>query len=174
MIIRTIKPQDYKAVDQLIRTVFTQTEFGYGEEAELVDKIRASKEDYISELEIVATQDNDIIGHGLLSKVNIQTNQNSLTGLVLAPIEVALNYQKSGVGKEMMQVLESRAKELNYPYISILGHPSYYAKFGYVPAKQYGVKPPFEVPEDAFLIKPLSDGALTGVEGTLRYSAAFS
>ena len=43
MIIKTINLEDYKEVAELIRESFSQSEHGYGNEAELVDKIRDRK-----------------------------------------------------------------------------------------------------------------------------------
>mgnify|MGYP000922329802 CR=1 FL=1 len=53
MNIRTIQEIDFPEVDSLIRQAFTPTAFGYGNESELVEKIRLSKE-YLPKLELVA------------------------------------------------------------------------------------------------------------------------
>lgn len=173
MQLRTIKPTDYKAVARLIREAFTPTEFGYGNEAELVEKIRQSKE-YLPDLELVAILDDTIVGYGLLSEVQIVNEQETTTGLVLAPLATSPHYQKQGIGKQLMLTLEDRAKQLGYPFISILGHPEYYAKFGYTPAKDFNVTAPFDVPVEAFMLKPLFSDALDRVHGTVQYSAAFA
>lgn len=60
MIIRPIKNTDFTEVDKLIRNAFTQSEHGYGNESELIDKIRKDKS-YIPELELVALENNTII-----------------------------------------------------------------------------------------------------------------
>ncbi|TKV30284.1 N-acetyltransferase, partial [Citrobacter sp. TBCS-11] len=87
MIIKTINLEDYKEVAELIRESFSQSEHGYGNEAELVDKIR-NEEGYIKDLEIVAFEDGKITGHGLLSEVSIVNQSQSFKGLVLAPLDV--------------------------------------------------------------------------------------
>lgn len=56
MIIKTINLENYNEVTELIRESFSQSEHGYGNEAELVDKIR-NEEGYIKDLEIVAFED---------------------------------------------------------------------------------------------------------------------
>ncbi|GAA3264855.1 hypothetical protein GCM10017706_26860 [Lactococcus lactis subsp. hordniae] len=43
MIIKTINLENYKEVTELIRESFSQSEHGYGNEAELVDKIVMKK-----------------------------------------------------------------------------------------------------------------------------------
>lgn len=172
MQIRTAKPKDYTQIDELIREAFTNTEHGYGQEAELVNKIRMSSE-YVDELELVVADGEKLLGYGLLSEVQIENETKSFTGLVLAPLAVRSEYQNKGVGSLLMKELEKRAVNLNYRFISILGHPSYYPKFGYAAASKYDVFPPFEVPDDAFMIKPLFEGALNDISGTIKYSEAF-
>lgn len=172
MQIRTVTKNDYHEIDKLIREAFTNTAHGYGGEAELVDKIRES-DTYISDFEVIASEDDQIIGYGLLSKVNILNENNTFSGLVLAPLAVLPKYQRTGAGKSMINELETRAKKHNYRFISILGHPDYYPKFGYLPASKFHVNAPFDVPDEAFMIKPLYTGALDGISGIIKYSKAF-
>lgn len=172
MQIRTIQPTDYPQIDQLIRTAFTHSEYGYNNEAELVTAIRAT-ESYHKELELVAVEEGEVIGHGLLSEAAIHSPQQTLTGLVLAPIEVAVAKQGKGIGRALMKELEERAINYGYPFISILGSPTYYASFGYLPASQFSITAPFDVPDEAFMIKALSTQSLADFPGTLRYSPAF-
>ena len=172
MIIKTINLEDYKEVAELIRESFSQSEHGYGNEAELVDKIR-NEEGYIKDLEIVAFEDGKITGHGLLSEVSIVNQSQSFKGLVLAPLDVLPAYQGKGIGAAILLELEKRAKILDYSFISILGHESYYPRFGYVPASQYQIQAPFEVPDQNFMIKELIDGRLEGKSGVIQYSEAF-
>ncbi|ADJ59085.1 GNAT family N-acetyltransferase [Lactococcus cremoris] len=173
MIIKTINLEDYKEVAELIRESFSQSEHGYGNEAELVDKIR-NEEGYIKDLEIVAFEDGKITGHGLLSEVSIVNQSQSFKGLVLAPLDVLPAYQGKGIGAAILLELEKRAKILDYSFISILGHESYYPRFGYVPASQYQIQAPFEVPDQNFMIKELIDGRLEGKSGVIQYSEAFN
>ena len=173
MIIKTINLENYKEVAELIRESFSQSEHGYGNEAELVDKIR-NEEGYIKDLEIVAFEDGKITGHGLLSEVSIVNQSQSFKGLVLAPLDVLPAYQGKGIGAAILLELEKRAKILDYSFISILGHESYYPRFGYVPSSQYQIQAPFEVPNENFMIKELIDGRLEGKSGVIQYSEAFN
>lgn len=94
-------------------------------------------------------------------------------GLVLAPLAVALNTQNKGIGGAMLIELEHRAQALNYQFISILGHPNYYPRFGYTPASEFAITAPFDVPNEAFMIKALTEGALDTISGIVNYSEAF-
>lgn len=172
MIIRPIKNTDFTEVDKLIRNAFTQSEHGYGNESELVDKIRKDKS-YIPELELVALENNTIIGYGLLSQVKIVNDSQEYLGLVLAPLATLPECQGQGIGGKLLTNLEDRAESLGYNYISILGHAKYYPRFGYVPASKYHIKAPFDVPDEAFMIKALTPSGLDGTSGTVQYSKAF-
>lgn len=168
MKLRTVQKQDYPAVAELIKTAFQQSKYGYQQEAELVAKIRQLPS-YLPDLEVVAVNDH-IIGHGLLSEAVITGNQ-PLTGLVLAPLAVAPEAQNGGVGSALLLKLEQRAQTNGSPFISILGDPDYYMKFGYQTAYPLGIQAPFEVPREAFLIKSLQLEPLPA--GIIRYNQAF-
>jgi predicted N-acetyltransferase YhbS len=172
MEIRTVTPNDYAPLDALIREIFTQTEHGYGGEAEIVTKIRESS-DYLPELELVALDHDKLVGHGLLSVVSIVNHDQVFDGLVLAPLSVVGPKQGTGIGSKLLMELENRAQQRGYKYISILGHADYYPRFGYLPASRFNVAAPFDVPDEFFMIKPLYDGALAGVSGIVKYSQAF-
>lgn len=153
--------------------MFTDTNHGYTGEAELVEKIRQDPS-YHKELELVAEIDEKIVGYGLLSEVTLESETTHLTGLCLAPLCVDSDYQSQGIGTQLMQTLESKAKNKPYAFISILGHPEYYSAFQYVPAHIFGVRAPFDVPKEAYLIKELVPHALQDKQGTIRYSKAFN
>ena len=49
---------------------------------------------------------------------------------------------------------------------------TYYPKFGYVPAIQYGIKAPFEVSNENFMAIKLNDTDIE-IKGTVRYAKEF-
>lgn len=174
MEIQTARLEDYKKIASLVKEAFTLSEHGYGNEVELVEKIRQD-ESYLPELEIVAKENNTLLDYGLLSKVEVlDTSGKSLTGLVLAPLAVSPSFQGQKIGEKILRELETRGKSLGYPFISILGHPTYYPKFGYVKASTYHIFPPFEVPDEAFMIKELFPNSLKNSSGTIHYAPLFS
>ena len=172
MFIRSITPSDYPATKELIVAAFQQSEHGYQGEAQIVEKIR-QETTYEPELEMVAEVDGKLLGHGLLSPVKIVNEQRTFTGLVLAPLAVLPEFQGQGIGGKLLQELEKQAAKQSYPFISILGHPDYYPRFGYQKASLYNITAPFSVPDEAFLIKALTPEGLVGVSGVVRYSKAF-
>lgn len=58
--------------------------------------------------------------------------------------------------------------------MAVLGHPTYYPRFGFVPSVRYGIKSEYNVPDEVFMIAELREGALAGRTGMVRYAAEFN
>jgi predicted N-acetyltransferase YhbS len=172
MLIKTINKRDFPEVKQLITASFTDSQIGYHEEAELVDKLRQLPS-YQPQLEVVAFEQDAIVGHGLLSKVVIEQAGGQLAGLVLAPLDVLTTHQKQGVGAALIHELEKRASTQKAAFITIIGHSSYYPKFGYQPAATFNVTGDFEVPAEVFMIKPLGNVKPIDLAGKLIFDPVF-
>lgn len=163
--IRPEQTSDYTAVTQIL----TQA-FGQPDEARLVEKIRSSPA-YIPELALVAEVDGNVVGHILFSHGQLW-ELPTLPVLVLAPLAVLPSYQRRGVGKRLVQEALALAQAQGNALVTVLGHPDYYAQFGFEPASRYGIEHPFEVPEAAFRVKRI--GQLPkDLNGHLCYASAF-
>jgi putative acetyltransferase len=65
-------------------------------------------------------------------------------------------------------------KEAKHPFVIVLGHPTYYPRFGFVPASLYGIRSEYEnVPDEAFMVLVLDPPALKGVSGVAKYGPKF-
>lgn len=170
--IREEEIKDYNEVEKVVEESFKTAEFSDKDEHNLVRRLRNSNE-FIKELSLIAEEEDKILGHVLLTKALIKGESTSYETLALAPLAVLPEYQKSGIGKNLMNKAIERARELGYKSIVILGHENYYPKFGFEKASKYGVKAPFEVPDEAYMILELLPGGLNGVSGIVEYSKAF-
>lgn len=170
--IREEEIKDYNEVEKVVEESFKTAEFSDKDEHNLVRRLRNSNE-FIKELSLIAEEENKILGHVLLTKALINGEDTSFEALALAPLAVLPEYQKSGIGKKLMNKAIERARELGYKSIVVLGHEKYYPKFGFEKASKYGVKAPFEVPDEAYMILELLPGGLNGVSGIVEYSKAF-
>ncbi|MBS4208653.1 N-acetyltransferase [Bacillus sp. FJAT-50079] len=169
MIIRTETPADYSAVFHINYQAFDQRE----DESKLIERIRKSK-GFIPELSIVAEKDGEIVGNIVLSKAKVSGEGNEHDVLTLAPIAVQPVWQQKGIGRMLVNEGLKRAKELGYDLVFLIGHPTYYPKFGFKQAKQYGVDlKQFDVPEEVFMVCELRAGELNRIKGELRYPSAF-
>lgn len=169
MEIRTEEMKDHQAIYQLNVEAFGHRE----DEAQLVERIRASQ-GFIPELSIVAETDQQIVGHILLSKAMIMNAHKEHEVIVLAPIAVMPGFQKQGVGTHLIHEGIQRTKKLGYGSIFLIGHPSYYPKFGFVPANTYGFElKQFQVPNEVFMVNEIIEGHLLNWSGELRYPDSF-
>jgi len=120
----------------------------------------------------VADINNRIVGHILFSKIKIIGNSIFET-LALAPMAVLPEFQKRGIGSNLINRGMEKAKELGFDSVIVLGHKDYYPKFGFKRASKWNIKCCFEVPDEAFMAVELIDGALKGKEGTIKYPDEF-
>ncbi|MEK3745659.1 N-acetyltransferase [Brevibacillus sp. FSL K6-0770] len=173
MPIRAEKPSDYLATEQVVQAAFADEPFSDHSEHLLVSRLRAS-DAFIPALSLVYEEHDSIVGHLLLSKIEIvHAGGSSHQALALAPVSVLPSQQGKGIGTALINKSIEIAKELGYTAIVVLGHAKYYPKFGFRPASQWDIRAPFEVPDEAFMALELVPGGLDGVHGTVRYSPAF-
>jgi putative acetyltransferase len=56
----------------------------------------------------------------------------------------------------------------------VLGHPAFYPRFGFTPARAIGVHCEWDVPDDMFMIAMLEQDRMRGISGLARYRQEFS
>ena len=165
--IRREQPADYAAVYELVKQAFEHAEHTDHDEHNLVNRLRQSPF-YLPELALVAETGGIIVGHIMFTETRVGDSRQ----LLLAPLSVLPACQRQGIGQALMAEGHCIAKRLGFDYSIVLGHPGYYPKAGYRPASLYGIKKPFEVPDESFMALKLNPSA--GVlNGTVKYDAAF-
>lgn len=173
ILFRQENKDDYTAVSIVIQKAFEKEEMSDHSEQYLVERLRNS-EAFIPELSIVAEINQKVAGHILLSMIKIVNNENKeFESLALAPVSVLPEYQGKGIGGKLIETAHKKAKELGFGSVILLGHESYYPRLGYEMAKKYGIKLPFDVPDENCMAIELIKGSLKGVEGTVVYPKAF-
>jgi predicted N-acetyltransferase YhbS len=169
--IRQELSEDYKTTEKVVESAFANMEFSDKKEHALVSRIRKS-DAFIPKLSLVAVN-KEIVGHILLSKIKIINDNQFEESLALAPVSVLPGYQNKGVGGLLITEALKEAKELGYKSVVVLGHPEYYPRFGFKKASLWGIKAPFEVPDEAFMATDLSENALNNVSGVVEYPSVF-
>tara|TARA_B110000495_G_C23012767_1_gene599263 strand:+ start:1490 stop:2020 length:531 start_codon:yes stop_codon:yes gene_type:complete len=172
--IREEKTSDYKTVFFLVEKAFRDVKESDHTEQILVSKLRRSSS-FIKKLSLVAEVDNKVVGHILLSKVQINDTNKSFESLALAPVCVLPTYQKKGIGKDLILASHEIAKEMGFKSVVLIGHATYYLKFGYKLAKEFDIKFPFKkIPKENCLVKELVKNGLKDVKGMVIYPKEFS
>jgi putative acetyltransferase len=167
----TIRPEtteDYAATHEV-----NALAFGREVEAALVEALRGLP-DFIPELSLVAVEAGRVVGHILFSPMVIETKEGAVPAVALATLAVRPEFQNQGIGSELVRDGLERCRSLGHRIVVVIGHPAYYPRFGFSPARTRGLEAPFPVPDEAFLALELVPGALDGVAGMVRYPPPFS
>ncbi|MFB6617216.1 GNAT family N-acetyltransferase [Streptomyces sp. NPDC085524] len=137
-------------------------------EADLVDALRADGA-WLPGLSYVAEgPDGSVVAHALLTACEV----DGVRALALAPVAVAPGLQRSGAGSSVVRALLAAAGERGESLVLVLGHAEYYPRFGFVPASRFGIRAPFEVPDEAMMALVLDDSVPVPA-GTISYPAPF-
>jgi len=170
--IRQEKQSDFQDVFSVIEKAFKDDPLSDDSEQFLVERLRKSTA-FIPELSLIAELNNKIIGHILLTRIQIKNDKIINDSLALAPVSVNLRWQNQGVGSKLIIRAHEIAKGLGYQSIVLLGHENYYPKFGYERASKFGITLPFEVPDENCMAIELEKGGLEGVSGMVEYAPEF-
>jgi putative acetyltransferase len=146
--------------------------FGQPAEAQMVDDLRRDG-DFIPELSLVAVDEGRIVGHILFPPVTLSSHEGNVAALALAPMAVLPEFQGRGIGSLLVREGLAACRRLGHRIVIVVGHPGYYPKFGFFPAREQGIDVPFPVPDEALMVTALVEGALEGIHGTVRYPHAF-
>ena len=142
-------------------------------EGTLVERLRKTS-CFISELYLVAEYENKVIGHILFYPIKINAGTRKCDPLALAPTVVHPAYQRRRIGSKLIVKGLTTAKKLGFKSVVVLGHSEYYPRFGFEAAHKWGIRAPFDVPEDAFLAIELTRNGLRNCRGTVEYPKEFN
>lgn len=172
LIIRPENQSEVPAIYELIKTAFETADVKDGNEQDFAEELRRS-ENYIPELALVAELEGQLIGHIMLTKIFVDMPSGRFEGLLLAPLSVLIEHRKQGTGSILIKESVKKAKELGYKAVFLAGDRNYYSRFGFVPARRFGIYFPQEMPEeliDNIMALELFPGSLDGVTGTIALS----
>ncbi|MFC7931352.1 GNAT family N-acetyltransferase [Streptomyces cinereoruber] len=143
--------------------------FGSEAEADLVDALRADAGAWLPGLSYVAeAPDGTVAAHALITRCHV----GGAPAAALAPVAVAPEHQRTGAGQAVVRAVLDAARLRGETLVLVLGHPEYYPRFGFERASAYGIRPGFEVPDEAMRALVLDD-SVPVPSGALRYPAPF-
>lgn len=138
-------------------------------EADLVDALRTDADAWLPGLSYVAeSPDGQVAAYALLTRCRV----GDAPALALAPVATSPAYQRQGAGRAVVRAVLDAARVRGEALVLVLGHPEYYPEFGFVPASRHGIRPAFEVPDEAMMALVLDD-AVPVPAGAIRYPAPF-
>jgi len=164
---REERQEDFEAV-----RIVNDEAFGQPQEGNVIDKLRKSCLDILS---LVAVKDGKTVGHIFFSPVEIPEHQEVKNGVGLAPMAVLPECQGRGVGSMLIREGIRQLESKGVPYIIVLGHDTYYPKFGFERASKYGIRCQWDgVPDEAFMILIFDQEIMNGVSGIAKYRDEFN
>ncbi|ROQ35447.1 putative N-acetyltransferase YhbS [Streptomyces sp. PanSC19] len=159
---------DAAEIRRVVATAFGSGAVSSGTEAELVDALRRD-DAWLPGLSYVAeAPDGTVAAHALITRCLV----DGVPAAALAPVSVAPAHQRAGAGQAVVRAVLDAARLRGESLVLVLGHPEYYPRFGFVRASEYGIKPGFEVPDEAMMALVL-DASAPVPRGTLVYPAPF-
>jgi putative acetyltransferase len=160
--IRPEQSEDNAAIRDLNRRAF-----GQEQEGTIVDVLRANGG---AQLSFVAVDEGRVVGHILYSPVQV----GEVEGSALGPMAVDPDVQRQGIGTALVEAGNARLRESECPYVVVVGHPEFYPRFGFRPARPLGITCEWDVPDDVFLILVFDEATMSGVTGKAAYRPEFS
>ncbi len=164
-IIRLEAPADRAAIFEVNRMAF-----GQDAEARLVDALREGG--YVR-ASVVAEKDGQVVGHILFSELAIVTEKGTKPALALAPMAVLPELQRQGIGSALVRKGLEYCRDQGHRIVMVLGHPTFYPRFGFSAKLAESVSSPFGGGE-AWMALELAAGSLSGVVGRAEYPPPFA
>jgi putative acetyltransferase len=155
------------ADDEAIRHL-NDAAFGGHYESRLVRDLRATE---LAMIELVAVEENVIVGHILFSRLAVTLDGRQIKALSLAPMSARPDRRRRGIGSGLIRRGLDLARERGWQAVIVVGHPDYYPRFGFSAALARHLASPFS--GDAFMALELVPDALKGGAGRVVYPPAF-
>ncbi len=166
MQIRQEKKKDWPAIADLNTAAF--------ETPKVAAIIAALRKNKVAPLvSLVAEEQYAVVGHVIFSPVSLPSFPK-LKIMALGPLAVAPDKQRHGIGAQLVQCGLKKCKDLGAGAVIVLGHPTYYPRFGFTRATDRGISCALARNPDAFMLIELKQGYLVGASGSVEYDEAFN
>jgi predicted N-acetyltransferase YhbS len=170
-VIRREKPEDYDAVENLVRESFWNV-YRPGCSEHYVLHVLRNDPAFIKELDFVMEKDGEIIGQNMFMRTVINSDSGTdVPVLTMGPICITPALKRRGYGKKLLDYSLSEAAKLGFGAVLFEGNIAFYGKSGFDYAGRFGIRY-HDLPEGAdssfFLCKELVPGYLGGVTGVYQ------
>lgn len=164
--IRSERREDSAAVIAINERAFAGTD-----ESGLVEAIKQSGRPVIS---LIACSSGTPVGHIFFSPIQIRSEGPTIATLALAPMAVLPAFQRRGIGTLLVEAGIKECARQGCQVVVVVGHPTFYSRFGFGPANGMGLRSVYSSVGDAFMALELSEGVLAGRTGVVEYPVEFA
>lgn len=163
--VRPETPEDITSIRLVNEGAFTTNA-----EANLVDLCRQRGRIALS---LAAILGGRVVGHVLFTPVTLDPPHPGWRGLGLGPIAVLPENQRTGIGSRLMTIGLEMCRTQGIDFVVLLGDPRYYALFGFIPAREFGLSSDYG-DDDHFQARELRPGVLRGAQAVVKYVPEFA
>lgn len=162
-VIRAETTSDLDAIRQV-----NMIAFGQVDESRLVDALRDGG---FVRLSLVAEREGRIVGHILFSDLPIIGEDRTTPALALAPMAILPEFQRQGIGSELVRCGLDLCRGLGHQIVIVLGHPEFYSRFEFSSELARPLMAPFS--GEPWMALELVKGSLHGIAGRVEYPPPF-
>jgi len=163
-VIRPAEPEDAAG----IRAVH-EAAFPTAAEAGLVEALIREGDAIVS---LVDERQGEIVGHILLSRMQVAADGRALRALGLGPVGVLPGFQGGGIGGALIEAGLAIARATGEEIVFLLGEPDYYGRFGFSAAAAAPFASSYAGP--FFLALALRPDFAVPAAGDAAYARAFA
>ncbi len=172
--IRNEQEKDFRRVEELTREAFWNLHVPGCDEHYLAHVMR-NHPDFIGELDLVAVYENEIIGNIMYTRSWLLDEfDNRIETLTFGPISVLPQFQRKGVGSELIRYSAEIAAKNGKKAIIIQGHPYNYCKHGFKSSKDFQISDIDGRFPYSLLVLELQKGVLQGHKWRYYYSDIYN
>jgi putative acetyltransferase len=139
-------------------------------EARIVELLHARGKATIS---LVAIADDRSVGHVLFSNIEFAPVLTGVVCLGLAPVGVLPEYQRQGIGSQLINQGLVHCRDKSVATVFVLGDANYYTRFGFVHATKFGIGNEYNADEH-FMVLELIPNSLASIHGVAKYAPEFA
>jgi predicted N-acetyltransferase YhbS len=162
------------AIVDLFKASFTASE-GPEEGAQIADLVRnlLSNTPEPDRFVFTAEVQGCLVGGSVFSRLSYENDERTV--FVLAPVAVASDRQRQGIGQQLLTHGLARMRDAGIDIIMTYGDPAYYAKVGFRPIREADAPAPFALTQpEGWQGQSLTDRELEPLPGPCRCVAALN
>lgn len=160
--IRSFLPDDRAAIREINRQAFRMPAPG------TFEKLLDSLDDALAQ--VAVGPGGIIVGHVIFTPALINAGGSEIRGMGLGELAVLPEFQRQGVGTLLGNAGLDALRAGGCPFVIVVGHASYYPRFGFRPGTSLGLRCQWEkVPAESFMAMYLDENAMRGVTGVARF-----